>query len=83
MVKTTIAVEGMMCGMCETHIIEAIRKHFAVKKVTASRAKKEAVILSETAPDPERLTAVIEETGYTPGEVRSEPYEKKGFLGLW
>lgn len=32
MIKTTIQIDGMMCGMCETHIQDAIRKHFKVKK---------------------------------------------------
>ena len=83
MIKTTIAVDGMMCSMCETHIQEAIRKNFQVKKVTANRGKKEAVILSEERLDAEKLKAVINETGYVPGAVSSEPYEKKGLFGLF
>ena len=34
MVKTILKIEGMMCGMCESHINAAIRKHFDVKKVS-------------------------------------------------
>ncbi|MBR3166363.1 MAG: heavy-metal-associated domain-containing protein [Lachnospiraceae bacterium] len=83
MIKTIITVDGMMCGMCETHIQEAIRKNFHVKKVTANRGKKEAVILSEERLDTEKLKAVINETGYVPGTVSSEPYEKKGLFGLF
>ena len=83
MIKTTIAVDGMMCGMCETHIQEAVRKNFHVKKVTANHGKKEAVILSEERLDAEKLRSVISETGYTPGAVNSEPYEKKGLFGLF
>ena len=83
MIKTTIAVDGMVCGMCETHIQEAVRKNFHVKKVTANRGKKEAVILSEERLDAEKLKSVISETGYTPGVVSSEPYEKKGLFGLF
>ena len=26
MFKTTIKVDGMMCGMCEAHVSDAIRK---------------------------------------------------------
>ena len=83
MIKTTIAVDGMMCGMCETHIQEAIRKNFSVKKVTANRGKKEAVILSGERIDPEKLKKVINDTGYMPGAVMEEPYEKKGLFGLF
>ena len=26
MIKTTVQVEGMMCGMCESHVNDAVRK---------------------------------------------------------
>ena len=47
MVKITLQVEGMQCGMCEAHVNDAIRRAFAVKKVTSSHSKKQTVILSE------------------------------------
>ena len=34
MIKTTIKIDGMMCGMCESHVSDAIRKAVpSVKKV--------------------------------------------------
>ena len=30
--KYTIQVNGMMCGMCESHVNDAVRKAFPVKK---------------------------------------------------
>ena len=33
MVKMTLDVDGMMCGMCEAHVNDAIRKVFEVKKL--------------------------------------------------
>ena len=82
MVKTTVAVDGMMCSMCESHINEVIRKNFKIKKVAANRGKGEAVIVSEEAPDPDLLRKVIADTGYTAGEVKTEPYVKKGLFGF-
>ena len=82
MVKTTVAVDGMMCSMCESHINEVIRKNFKTKKVAANRGKGEAVIVSEEAPDPDLLRKVIADTGYTAGEVKTEPYVKKGLFGF-
>ena len=38
--KYTAQVDGMMCGMCESHVNDAVRKAFPVKKVTSSRSKK-------------------------------------------
>ncbi len=81
MVKTTIEVDGMMCGMCEAHINEVIRKNFRIKKVAADRGKGRAVILSEEDLDPDLLRKAITDTGYTAGEIRTEPYEKRGIFG--
>ena len=46
--KYTVEVNGMVCGMCEAHVNDAIRKAFPVKKVSSSRSKSQTVILSET-----------------------------------
>lgn len=79
MIKTTVGIEGMMCGMCESHVNDAIRKSFDVKKVSSSHSKKKTEIISEEAIDEDKLRAVIDETGYTVLSVDSEPYKKKGF----
>ena len=31
MLKITLGVDGMMCGMCESHVNDAVRKAFPVK----------------------------------------------------
>ena len=51
MVKTVLKIDGMMCGMCESHMNELIRKNFEVKKVTSSAKKGETVIISEKEVD--------------------------------
>ena len=79
MVKITLDVDGMACGMCEAHVNDAIRRSFAVKKVTSSHAKGKTEILSEQILDEEKLKAAVEATGYRVTAVRTEPYEKKGF----
>ena len=82
MIKTTMTVEGMMCGMCEAHICDAIRKAVPeAKKVSASRAKREATFLTDGAVDADLLKAAITATGYDCTAVTSEPYEKKGWFG--
>lgn len=77
MIKTTLKIDGMMCGMCEAHVNDAIRAALPVKKVTSSHAKGETVILSEKALDESKLTDAIAATGYTLQGVSSEPYEEK------
>ena len=79
MIKTTVGIDGMMCGMCESHVNDAIRKSFDVKKVSSSHSKKKTEIISEEAIDEDKLRAVIDETGYTVLSGDSAPYKKKGF----
>ena len=47
MIKTTIKIDGMACGMCEAHVNDALRKVIKAKKITSSHKKKEAVVVSE------------------------------------
>ena len=82
MIKTTLKIDGMMCGMCEAHVADAIRKAVpAAKKVAASRSKGEASFLTEEAVDEVSLKAAIDATGYTCLGMTSVPYEKKGWFG--
>ena len=81
MLKITLGVDGMMCGMCESHVNDAVRKAFPVKKVTSSRSKKETTVLTETELDEDALHAAISATGYEVGEIRKEPWAKKGLFG--
>ena len=55
MVKTTLGIDGMMCGMCESHMNDAIRNNFDVKKVTSSHSKKQTVIITEQDIDEQEL----------------------------
>lgn len=82
MFKTTLKIDGMMCGMCESHMNDAIRNSFKVKKVTSSHSKGETVIISEEAPDENKLSEIIGKTGYKLISFSSEPYEKKGLFSF-
>lgn len=81
MIKTIIKVEGMMCGMCESHVNDAIRNTFKVKKVNSSHSKGETEVISEEALDNTLLTEAIEKNGYKVLGITTEPYEKKGLFG--
>ena len=84
MVKTVVNVDGMMCGMCESHINDAIRKNFDIKKVSSSHTKGETIISSEKDIDDAKLKSVIDETGYELKSVeRSDIEQKGGFFGLF
>ena len=80
MIQTTLKIDGMMCGMCESHINDAVRQDCPVKKVTASHSKGTCVILSEEPLDEAKLRDTIDATGYTLLDIQSQPCEKKGGL---
>lgn len=77
MIKTTVKVDGMMCGMCESHVNDAVRKAFQVDKVSSSHSKGETTIITDGPVDQDRLKAAIKATGYEIKGITSEPYEKK------
>ncbi len=79
MTKTVLKIDGMMCGMCESHMNDAVRNAFKVKKVTSSHSKGETEIISEEALNETQLKEVVEKTGYKLLGIESEPYEKKKF----
>ena len=78
--KYTAQADGILCGMCESHVNDGVRKSFPVKKVTSSRSKKETTVIAETDLDKDALRAAISATGYEVGEIRKEPWEKKGLF---
>ncbi len=82
MLKITMKIDGMMCGMCESHVNDAVRRAFPVKKVTSSHTKGETVILTETDISEEQLRTAMEPTGYRVLAVSKEKYEKKGLFGF-
>ena len=80
--KYTIEVTGMMHGMCESHVNDAVRKAFPVKKVASSRGKNETTVIAEAELDEAALRSAISATGYTVTAVDAHPYEKKGLFSF-
>ena len=79
--KYTIQVDGMVCGMCESHVNDAVRRAFVVKKVTSSRSKGETTVIADQQLDKDALGSTIAATGYQVGQITEEPWEKKGLFG--
>ena len=80
MIKTTLTIDGMKCGMCEAHVNDVIRRNFNIKKVKSSHSKNQTVILSEGLLDSEQLIKVIGADGYVVKNIASETYVKKGLF---
>ncbi len=88
MIKTILHIDGMMCGMCEAHINDAVRLAFNPKKVTSSRRSGETVILSARPLDEAKLAEVIKNTGYDLKGIESfdegeAPEKEKKHIGLF
>ncbi|MCD7755742.1 MAG: cation transporter [Firmicutes bacterium] len=78
--QVTLQIDGMMCGMCEAHVCDAIRKVCGEKaKVSASHTAGTATIVLDGAPDIARIKHAIRETGYTVKDVTVAPFEKRRF----
>ena len=75
-----VSIEGMRCGMCESHINDQIRKNFEVKKVKSNRFKKQTIIVSKQKLDEEKIKEVILQTGYRFIKINLEEKEKKSFF---
>ena len=76
--KITVKIDGMMCGMCEAHICDTLRRAFPdAKKVSASRKHGEATFFFENIVDAETLKKAITDTGYTFVSVDTQPYKKR------
>ena len=80
MVKTVLKIDGMMCGMCEAHMNDLIRKNFKVKKGTSAAKDGETVIISDAELDIPWAKKQIKDIGYELVDYTSEPYEKKGLF---
>ncbi|MBO4339485.1 MAG: heavy-metal-associated domain-containing protein [Clostridia bacterium] len=79
--KITVKIDGMMCGMCEAHICDTIRREFPdAKKVSASKSKKQASFVVEESIDEAKLKKAIDATGYTFVSLISEEYKKRGLF---
>ena len=82
MIKTTIKIDGMMCGMCESHVNDIVRKAFPdASKVKSSHRKGECSFVTDDKVDGNELKSALEAMGYKLLAVKSENYEKRGIFG--
>ncbi len=82
MVKCTLKIDGMMCGMCEAHVNDAIRNAFPkAKKVESSHSKGETTFLNETEVSEADIKKAIEPTGYKLLSFESAPYKRRSLFG--
>ena len=64
MVKVTVNVEGMMCGHCEAHVNEAIKKAFGAEDVVSSHESNTTVFTAPEKVDEDKVCQTIKDAGY-------------------
>lgn len=60
-----VSIEGMKCGMCESHINDVIRRNFDVIKVKSSRRNKSTTIEANHLLNIHKLKEYILNEGYS------------------
>ena len=70
--KITLQIDGMMCGMCESHINDAIRSNLNVKKLKTSHATGLSEFQTNDVVSDDRLKEIITKTGYKVLEIKRE-----------
>lgn len=80
MLKITLEVEGMRCGMCETHVNDVVRRMDGVKKVRSFHAKGRTEVITEDGVNIELIKEAIAKQGYGVGRIETEPYVKRGLF---
>lgn len=64
MYRYTVKIHGMVCDVCAEHISDAINKAFNVSELSCSYKKGEAVFDCAEDITKEKMSEVIESTGY-------------------
>lgn len=80
MLKIILEVEGMHCGMCETHVNDVVRRVEGVKNVKSSHAKGRTEVIAEDGVNTALIKEAIAKQGYSVGRIETVPYEKHGLF---
>lgn len=75
-----IKVEGMRCGMCESHVNDVVRKVNGVLKVKSSHSKMQTEVICEDNVSFESIKENITKEGYTVQGFQENKVEK-GLFG--
>lgn len=70
--KITMKIDGMMCGMCESHVNDAIRSNLNVRKLKTSHSTGLSEFLTNDVVSDESLKEIIEKTGYRVLDIKRE-----------
>lgn len=78
--KYILKIDGMKCGMCESHVNDILRKRFKLKKVSSSHSKNETIMLTEEEISFDEIKNAFEDTGYKIIDIEKSIAIKKGLF---
>lgn len=81
MTEIILNVEGMKCGMCESHVNDVVRRVDGVKKVSSSHVKGRTAVVAEDGVSREDILNAVAAQGYGVSLVEEKPYVKRGLFG--
>ena len=70
--KYLLKIDGMYCSMCESHVNDAIRNNFKVKKVKSKHKTGDVLIEANEPLDTNKLTNTLNSTGYKVLDLKEE-----------
>ena len=76
---TKIGIDGMMCGQCESHVSEMLRRIEGALVVKASHLRSLATVLSPRPISKEEAEKALEGSGYKLLSFAQEESEKEPF----
>ena len=79
MVKVTMNIEGMHCGMCEAKVNKVVSESCKASDVVVSSAEGKCSFSAKKAPDEAALRAAIEDFGFEVKSYDCIEEKKKGF----
>ncbi len=83
LIEYILGVEGMKCGMCESHVNDVVRRVEGVKKVNSSHTKNNCVVIMEGNASKEAIKEAITSQGYRVLSEQERPYVKKSFFSIF
>lgn len=64
MYEIKLDIDGMACGMCESHVNDAIRNKLSIKKVKSNHRKGTTLITAEEGLSQADIEKALDGTGY-------------------
>ena len=77
--KYIIKIDGMKCGMCESHVNDLFRKNVILKSVKSNHKTGVTIIISNIDLNIDDINKALDNSGYIIEDVKKEEAKKTLF----